>query len=120
MAAAQLDWERCNQDDCTGVRLPAAAWCLAHAVEQAPDAFDAELKRISAEGSVDARGVVISAELLARLLAVAPRTDDRPTFTDAWFDQASFQGAARFEEVSFEGAARFGEVSFKGVADLAG
>jgi hypothetical protein len=56
MASQQPDWERCSQDDCTGIRLPTVAWCLAHAAEQAPDAFDAELKRISAEGSVDARG----------------------------------------------------------------
>jgi hypothetical protein len=63
MAAEQLPWERCSQDGCTGVRLP-TAWCLAHAAEQAPDTFDTELKRISMEGRVDARGVMISVELL--------------------------------------------------------
>ena len=51
MASQQPDWERCSQDDCTGIRLPTVAWCLAHAAEQAPDAFDAELKRISAEAA---------------------------------------------------------------------
>jgi uncharacterized protein YjbI with pentapeptide repeats len=116
MAAAQLDWERCNQDDCTGVRLPAAAWCLAHAAEQAPDAFDAELKRIGAEGTVDARGVVISAELFAQLLATAPRRDDQPTFTAARFDQATFQSEARFTGVSFQGEAGFDGARFQGDA----
>lgn len=51
MASEQPPWERCSQDDCTGVRLPATIWCLAHAAEQAPDAFDAELKRISTEAA---------------------------------------------------------------------
>jgi hypothetical protein len=63
MAGQQLEWSRCGHDDCIGVRLPTDASCLAHAAEQAPDAFDAELKRICAEGTVDARGVVFSAEL---------------------------------------------------------
>ena len=58
MADEQPRCKRCSQDGCIGVRLPATAWCLAHAAEQAPDAFDAELKRIRAEGSVDARGVL--------------------------------------------------------------
>jgi hypothetical protein len=56
MASKQPPWKRCNQDDCVGIRLPTTSWCLAHAAEQAPDALDAELKRISANGTVDARG----------------------------------------------------------------
>jgi hypothetical protein len=97
MAAAQPPWEECSHDDdCIGARLPDADWCLDHAAEQAPGAFVAELKRIRAGGTVDARGVVFSAELLARLRGATPRTDGRPTFTDARFDQASFQDAAIF------------------------
>jgi hypothetical protein len=68
--------------------------CLGHAAEQAPDAFAAELRRIGAEGTVDARGVSINAQLLWRLLAAAPRQNDRPAFTAAQFDQASFQDEA--------------------------
>jgi uncharacterized protein YjbI with pentapeptide repeats len=120
MAVEQPHWERCSQDGCTGVRLPATAWCLAHAAEQAPDAFDAELKRISAEGSVDARGVVISAELLERLLAAVPRKDDRPIFTAARFDQASFQGRAVFDTASFQDWTRFDGASFQGLAGFEG
>ena len=60
MAGGQPQWARCSHDGCVGIRLVSAAWCLAHAAEQAPDAFDAELKRIGAEGTVDARGVDVS------------------------------------------------------------
>jgi uncharacterized protein YjbI with pentapeptide repeats len=119
MAAEQLPWEQCKLTGCIGVRLPTAAWCLAHAAEQAPDAFDAELKRINAEGTVDARGVVISAGLLARLLAATPRKDDRPTFTGAQFDQATFQGRAGFDGATFQGRAGFDGASFQGEAGFA-
>jgi uncharacterized protein YjbI with pentapeptide repeats len=116
MAAEQPPWEQCSQNDCTGERLPATAWCLAHAAKQAPEAFIEELKRISAEGSIAARGVVISAELLERLLAAAPRKDDRPTFTVARFDEARFEGMAGFIGVRFEGAAVFVGARFQGEA----
>jgi Pentapeptide repeats (9 copies) len=120
MAAEQPDWEPCSQDGCIGVRLSTVAWCLAHAAEQAPAAFDAELKRISAEGTVDARGVLISADLLVRLLDATPRKDDRPTFTAARFDGASFQGEAGFDRASFQDRAGFEEASFQGAAVFGG
>jgi uncharacterized protein YjbI with pentapeptide repeats len=116
MASKQPQMERCSQDDCLGIRLPTTTWCLAHAAEQAPDAFDAELERIRTEGTVDARGVVISAELLQQLLAAAPRTDDRPTFTAARFDRATFQGEAGFGGASFQGTASFDRATFQGEA----
>jgi uncharacterized protein YjbI with pentapeptide repeats len=106
----------CSQDDCIGIQLPGTAWCLGHAAEQAPDAFNAELTRISSDGTVDARGVMISAELLAQLLDATPRKDGRSAFTAARFDGASFQGEARFEGASFQGVARFDRASFQGDA----
>jgi uncharacterized protein YjbI with pentapeptide repeats len=118
MAAEQPPWERCSQDGCIGVRLPTVAWCLAHAAEQVPDAFDAELKRISTEGSVDARGVVVSAEVLTRLLDATPRKDDRPTFTAARFDKATFQDLAWFTQASFQGRAEFAGATFRGEAQF--
>jgi uncharacterized protein YjbI with pentapeptide repeats len=116
MAGEQPPWEPCSQDDCIGIRLPTTAWCLAHAAEQAPDAFNAELKRISAKGTVDARGVVISAEVLARVLDATPHEDDRPTFAAAQFDGATFQGEARFDRASFQGRAEFDGATFQGEA----
>jgi hypothetical protein len=91
MAAEQPPRERCRQDDCIGIRLRTTEWCLAHAAEQAPDAFDAELKRINAEGTVDARWVPISAELFEKLLD-ATRKDYRSTFTAVRFDGATSAG----------------------------
>jgi hypothetical protein len=120
MAGEIAQWEQCSQDDCIGVRLPATALCLAHAAEQAPDAFDEELKRISAEGTVDARGVLISAELLARLLDATPRKDDRPSFMAARFDGATFKGGAKFDRAIFEGVAEFVVATFKEVATFDG
>src|SRR6266545_3945841 len=120
MATEQPHWEQCSRTGCTGVRLPTVAWCLAHAAEQAPDAVDAELKRINAEGTVDARGVVISAELLARLLDAVPRKEDRPTFTVAWFGGATFKGEAGFGGATFKGEAGFGGATFESAAEFAG
>jgi uncharacterized protein YjbI with pentapeptide repeats len=120
MAGEQPNWARCDHDGCIGVRLPTTALCLAHAAEGASDAFDAELKRIGTEGTVDARGVVIGAELLRRLLAAAPREGDRRAFTAARFDQASFQGEARFGWTDFHGEARFDGAHFHGKAKFSG
>jgi uncharacterized protein YjbI with pentapeptide repeats len=120
MAIEQRDWETCSQDDCTGVRLSTTAFCLAHAAEHVPGALDAELKRIGAEGTVDARGVVISAELLVQILDATPHKEDRPTFTAAKFDRATFQGPAWFTEATFQNWIGFEEASFQGDARFAG
>jgi uncharacterized protein YjbI with pentapeptide repeats len=116
MAGQEPDWPSCGNDGCIGVRLPTQALCLAHAAEQAPDAFDAELKRIGTKGTVDARGVVMSAGLLQRLLDATPCEDDRPVFTAAKFDRATFQGEAKFDRATFKGRAGFDEATFQGVA----
>ncbi len=118
--AVEVRWDTCAEDDCIGVRLPAAAWCLAHAHEQAPDACDAELKRIGEEGTVDLRGVPISAELLGRLLNAAPHEDNRPAFATCQFDGATFQDLARFGGVTFHGRAGFNEATFEDAAEFAG
>jgi uncharacterized protein YjbI with pentapeptide repeats len=120
MASEHPDWARCSHDGCTGVRLPTTSLCLAHAVEQAPGAFDAELQRIGAGGTVDARGVVITTELLGRLLAVLRPTLDQLALR-AQFEGATFPDEVVFERVAFqrgtrfEGARFFGRAGFEGV-----
>jgi uncharacterized protein YjbI with pentapeptide repeats len=112
----------CSEDDCNGIRLDAGGKCLAHADGQH---LDAELKRLSEEGIIDARGVTISAELLGRILEAAPRyleQLDRPHFTEVRFDGAtfddgaSFAGAtldfASFADATFGIMARFDEATF--------
>ena len=119
MAGEPPEWAQCDHDGCIGVQS-CTSLCLAHATEHAPHAFDAELKRIGAEGTVDARAVVIVPELLRRLLAAAPREDGRPALSAARFDRAIFQGRADFEGVSFQGRANFGGASFQGKANFGG
>jgi uncharacterized protein YjbI with pentapeptide repeats len=114
MAGGPAGWTWCSHKGCIGVRLPATALCLAHTAEQAPDAFDAELERIGVEGTVDARGVLISANLLRRLMAAVPREDARPVFIDARFERATFEGEVRFSGASFRGEAGFGGATFRG------
>src|SRR5215211_5397472 len=113
------EWARCDQDGCIGVRLTTTTRCLTHAAEQAPDVFDAELTRIRKEGTVDARGVVISADLLERVLTAA-KVEGHPTLAAARFDGATFQGQAQFREVRFRGDASFREAAFQGQAQFDG
>jgi hypothetical protein len=77
MTGQQPYSSQCGKPWCDAIKLSTTPWCLAHAAKDDPDAFDAELARISEEGTVDARGLLISAELLQQLLAAAPREHDR-------------------------------------------
>jgi len=115
-----VPWEPCGRDGCGGVRLVAAACCLAHAAEQDPPAFQAELKRIGEEGTIDARGVRLSAELLKRILDAAPHQDHRQALKAAQFDRATFQGEAAFGRVIFKGEAAFAAATFQGEAGFGG
>jgi hypothetical protein len=110
-----VPWERCSHDGCVGVQLAAAAWCLAHVAEQDPSALDAELERIGDEGTIDARGVQLSAELLKRILRAAPQENDHPIFKgEAQFDGATFERDAQFDRATFERTVGFGGATFKG------
>jgi len=95
MAGEQDEWAQCIEPDCIGVLVPNSRVCLVHAVRGAPDAFAAELQRIKAEGTIDARGVIISAELLEQLLGSAPLATRRPAFKAASFQRASFRGQTK-------------------------
>lgn len=119
MAGERDKWAHCMEDDCIGVQLPNTRVCIAHAVRQSM-VSDAELRRLGTEGTIDARGVVISPELLEQLLAAAPRENDRPVFKMALFQRASFPGEADFGRASFQGEANFRGVSFQGVARFDG
>jgi uncharacterized protein YjbI with pentapeptide repeats len=115
-----VPWERCSHNGCVGVQLAAAAWCLAHMAEQDPSAFDAELRRIRDQGTIDARGVQLSAVLLNHILRAAPQEKNRPTFKAARFSGATFEGDAQFDEATFEGDARFSGATFEGDAEFDG
>jgi uncharacterized protein YjbI with pentapeptide repeats len=109
-----VDWQTCNQDGCIGVRLPTRPACLAHATNAAREAA---LKQFAEGGGMDVRGVPIAPALLEKILAAAPRDpNDRPSFTDADFRWATFEGDARFDGATFEGDARFDGATFQGYA----
>jgi uncharacterized protein YjbI with pentapeptide repeats len=111
-------WGECSHDGCSGVRLAPAAWCLAHMAEQDPSALDAELARIRDKGTIDARGVQLSAELLKRILhAGFPNGKFRG---DAWFSGATFRGDAHFDGVTFKGDAHFDGATIEGAARFDG
>jgi uncharacterized protein YjbI with pentapeptide repeats len=108
-----VPWTSCSTQGCTGVRLEAVAWCLAHAAVQD---LEAELKRIGDEGTIDARGVQLSADLLRRILNAAPEENGRLIVKAARFDGATFQGVAGFREATFQGEASFPYATFQGEA----
>ncbi|MHB1430616.1 MAG: pentapeptide repeat-containing protein [Streptosporangiaceae bacterium] len=121
-----VDWPTCSEAECIGVRLDTGT-CLAHADDQARRAA---LEQVTQTGKVDARGVTISPELLADILAATPTGDDghlvlisalfaRATFTgDASFTRATFEGGAEFSGATFQGAAEFSGATFQGAAEF--
>jgi uncharacterized protein YjbI with pentapeptide repeats len=118
MAEERRGWTRCSNDGCIGVRLPTTTQCLHHAVEQAPDAFDDELKRIGNEGTIDARGTRINSRLLRSILGAAPRKRGRVMLGAAAFDLATFEDEAEFSMAVFLGEARFLGATFKGAPNF--
>jgi hypothetical protein len=109
---AGVDWPTCSEDSCLGVRLGMGDRCLAHAKDQD---LDAEMKRFGEDGTIDARGVTISVELLDRMLAAAPRDEekpDRPRFHAVRFDRAKFQDQANLAGAVFGNRARFDAAIF--------
>jgi uncharacterized protein YjbI with pentapeptide repeats len=116
-AASDVDWETCAEGHCVGARLPTGDRCWAHADDQD---LDTALKRLGEDGHLDARGAVITAALLRRILATAPRNEhDRPTLTSADFQRTVFDGEATFKDMAwfdraiFKGWTRFDGATFK-------
>jgi uncharacterized protein YjbI with pentapeptide repeats len=116
-----VGWSTCRYPDCIGVRLADASVCLAHAAELELDEFEAELRRISEHGAIDARGVRLTEELLGRLLAAAPHdSHDHVILRNAQFDRATFDWFAGFNGATFEGETNFGTAVFKGQVEFHG
>jgi hypothetical protein len=108
----RIRWATCSEDACQGIRLRKSDRCLAHADSQDRDA---ELKRFAEEGTLDARGVPISAELLDRILDAAPADEDRPNrpgLADVNFKSADFGHGVRFEGATFGDNAQFEGATF--------
>jgi hypothetical protein len=84
-----------------------------------PPRLDEELKRFTAEGTLDARGVDVGDALLERILAAAP-PDGSPAPWQPRLDQATFADRASFAGATFGDGASFVRATFGDGADFAG
>jgi uncharacterized protein YjbI with pentapeptide repeats len=99
-----IEWEFCSEQDCIGVPLASGSKCLSHADDEQ---VDAALRRFSKDGTIDARGVRVSNNLLKRIIDAAPRKEgnpDRLYFKWAGFGHATFSDGASFAGVTFDWA----------------
>jgi Pentapeptide repeats (9 copies) len=113
----EVEWPRCKQAGCIGIRLVSARMCLAHASEED---IAAALKLVAETGAIDARGVPVTRALLERILTAAPRgKNEEPLISGCRFDEATFTGDAVFDEVTITGDALFNEATFTGYAGFA-
>src|SRR5215216_922731 len=116
-------WEACLAQGCSGVRLPTVDKCWAHAEQQH---VDVTLKRLGEDGQIDARGVLITTELLRRILAAVPHDAKgfprlvNARFGDVVFGAATFEGWANFEGTTFEGVTLFDGATFEDGASFEG
>jgi uncharacterized protein YjbI with pentapeptide repeats len=80
--------------------------------------FEHVLQELRTEGTIDATGVNISAERLARILEAAPEDPARPgrrLFKGARFLSANFAGDAVFKDATFKAMAVFSRATFEGI-----
>jgi uncharacterized protein YjbI with pentapeptide repeats len=92
--------------------------CLTHADDQDRTAA---LDRVGEAGAIDARGVEISDQLLAEILAAAPRArNGRALFRNARFDQAIFTSIAVFDRATFTSGTVFSGATFASEAEFSG
>ena len=80
--------------------------------------FARVLERLPNDGTIDARGVWITAERLARILEAAPSDPEYHgwSFLNATFEGAVFERGARFDHVAFGEEASFDRARFEGDA----
>jgi uncharacterized protein YjbI with pentapeptide repeats len=111
-------WPACDTTGCTGIKLASGSLCLRHA-----DGTDrtAALDQVRETGAIDARGVQISDELLAEILAAAPRSrNGNALFRNARFDHATFTSTAVFDRATFTSGTVFSGATFTGGAEFSG
>jgi uncharacterized protein YjbI with pentapeptide repeats len=113
-----ISWPECEAAGCTGIKLGSGSQCLAHA--NGPNRDEA-LNQVRQTGAIDVRGVQISEQLLAAILAAAPRgRNGKALFRGARFDRATFTGAAAFSRVTFTSGTVFSGAIFTGGAEFSG
>jgi Pentapeptide repeats (9 copies) len=121
MAAAEsVKWDHCGEEGCIGIGLATGGKCWAHADDQD---VEIAMDRLAENGRLDVRGVTITAELLARLLAAMPRDPERPGWPllkEPRFERATLGDGARFANATFDGKAWFNGATFGNEANFGG
>jgi uncharacterized protein YjbI with pentapeptide repeats len=113
------DWPRCGWSGegkgCIGVRADGFSQCLAHL---GSSELEDLLSGLRPGGDLDARGVLVSAELLTRILTAVQVYEGGPhaRFGVVKFSRARFEGSARFDHSHFDGGAWFDGVQVDGDA----
>jgi uncharacterized protein YjbI with pentapeptide repeats len=118
IAADEVTWDLCGEEECIGVPLDSGV-CLRHLWDTDPEAAAATLDQAYSEGSLDARGVEVSAGLFKAILERAPGSDDRPVLPRVDFERAHFTSSVRWEGVDFDDDARFVGATFAGDTSFA-
>ncbi len=89
-------------------------------IEWDDDTFERNLERVRSEATINAAGVRISSERLARILKAAPRDPDplyvRPLLKDARFEGATFEGEPYPRDSTSRDGVDFLQVTFQGEA----
>jgi uncharacterized protein YjbI with pentapeptide repeats len=117
--APDIASETCGEEACRGT-VADGRWCLAHLPD---DELESVLARMKAAGTLNAQRVVISDELLGRLLDGFGEADEqrRRVVADVEFDGATFDGAlSDFTDIVFAGRARFSDAVFRGQVSFSG
>lgn len=115
--AAEPTWNQCPSPECGGASVGSGKSCIAHLDDEELSVYLARLGRLR---MLDARGAVITPDLLERILAAAAvdgagrRRLIGPGFERAVFvGDPSFDGVAFGRGFSFDGAEFRGDVSFR-------
>lgn len=111
-ASARGDWTPCTDQGCGGVRADGATLCLAHLLRQ--DGHRPAL----AGGELDARGNVLEAGELTRLLQAVPRGHGgQPALVALRLDGARIAGDAELRASDISGPFSAVDVRFEGNLD---
>jgi uncharacterized protein YjbI with pentapeptide repeats len=105
------DWRLCRLSSrgCRGVRVDPYQDCWAHLDRSHRQRA---LSRLGPGRSIDARGTLLTPELLANILDAMRRGSGPPELGQASFDEAQFIGEAQFRDVHFRGDAWFDGARF--------
>lgn len=105
-------WRRCSAPECAAARSDPADTCLGHLP---PADLDRQLKRFRRGRPLDARGLIISEELLGLILDSAPVDSvGRRRLSTARFDSAVFHCDVVLDETWFGLDASFQQARFTG------